>query len=163
MLATLERLNRLATRIEEGLLVLMLSSMILLATIQILLRNLFDSGLFWADPALRMLVLWLALLGAIAATREQRHIRIDLLSRYLNDRGKAVLQGINDLFSALICALIGWHAARLVYFEWQDGTQLFGGLPTWLCELIIPVGFGVMALRFLSGVPLRLSQRDKPC
>jgi TRAP-type C4-dicarboxylate transport system permease small subunit len=163
MLALLERINRLALRIEEALMLVMLSLMILLATLQILLRNLFDSGLFWADPALRMLVLWLALLGAIAATREQRHIRIDLFSRYLSARGKNVVQGVNDLFSALVCALIGWHAGRLVYFEWQDGTQLFGGLPAWLGELIIPLGFGVMALRFLSSAPLRLSRREAPC
>lgn len=162
MLAALERIKGLAVRIEDGLLVIMLSIMILLATLQILLRNLFDSGLFWADPALRMMVLWLALLGAIVATREERHIRIDLLSHYLNDRGKAIAQSVTDLFSALICSLISWHAGRLVFIEWQDGSRIFGGLPTWLGELIIPVGFGLMALRFLSSAPLRL-RPDKPC
>ncbi len=157
------RIKVLLTRLEEGLLVLMLSTMILLAAAQILLRNLFDDGIFWGDPALRMLVLWLTLLGAIAATQDDRHIRIDLISRFLGARTKAWVQAVNDLFCALICGLVAWHGGRLVYFEWQDGTQIFGGLPTWLGELIIPLGFGVMTLRFLFSAPLRLSAGDEPC
>lgn len=163
MLFVLKQLKNLLVRLEEGLLVLMLSAMILLAAWQILMRNLFDSGLFWADPALRMLVLWLALLGAIAATRDDRHIRIDLFSRFLNVRGKAWIQTLNDLFSGAVCGLIAWHGGRLVYIEWQDGSQLFGGLPAWVGELIIPLGFGIMALRFLFSAPLRLTVGGKPC
>jgi TRAP-type C4-dicarboxylate transport system permease small subunit len=156
MIKRLQQLRKLLLRLEVALLALILSAMILLAAWQILLRNLFDSGLFWADPALRMMVLWLALLGAIAATQEDRHIRIDLFSRFLSTRGKAWINLLTDLFSGLVCGLIAWHAGRLVYFEWQDGTQLFGGVPAWLGESIIPIGFGIMALRFLSSAPLRL-------
>jgi TRAP-type C4-dicarboxylate transport system permease small subunit len=157
------RLKLLLTRLEEGLLALMLSGMILLAAGQILLRNLFDSSLFWGDTALRLLVLWLALMGAIAATRDDRHIRIDLLSRFLGRRTRAWVQLVNDLFSGLICALVAWHSGRLVYFEWQDGTQIINGLPTWLGESIIPLGFGVMSLRFLLSAPLRLTAGDERC
>jgi len=145
----LTRLKRLIQLLENTLMVLMLGGMMLLATAQILLRNLFDSGLFWGDPALRVLVLWLALAGAIAATRENRHIRIDLLSRFLGEGGRRRLQAVNDLFSAAVCGLIAWHAGRFVHLEWQEGTILFGKLPAWFGESIIPVGFGIMALRFL--------------
>jgi TRAP-type C4-dicarboxylate transport system permease small subunit len=163
MIRRLKRAQRLILLIEDSLIVCLLSAMILLAAGQIVLRNLFDTGLFWADPALRMLVLWLTLLGAIAATREDRHIRIDLLSRFLHARGKTVVQGINDLFSAFVCGLISWHAARFVYHEWQDGVSLFGGLPAWLGEIIIPIGFGIMALRFLANLLLRLLRDPNPC
>ena len=156
MISWIQQLRKILLRLEEALLVLLLSAMILLAAWQILLRNLFDSGLFWADPALRMMVLWLALLGAIAATQEDRHIRIDLFSRFLGTRGKAWTSLVNDLFSGLVCSLIAWHAGRLVYFEWQDGTELFSGVPAWLGESIIPLGFGIMALRFFFSAPLRL-------
>jgi TRAP-type C4-dicarboxylate transport system permease small subunit len=162
MMKQLKLLRGLLLRLEEGLLVLMLSAMILLAAWQILLRNLFDSGLFWADPALRMMVLWLALLGAIAATQDDRHIRIDLFSRFLSARGKAWTQLITDLFSGVVCGLIAWHGGRLVYFEWQDGTKLFGALPAWLGESIIPLGFGIMALRFFTSAPLRLRSGGNP-
>ena len=89
-------------------------------------------------------------------SRDDRHIRIDHFSRFLSSRGKRISQSINDLFSDTVCATISWHAGRLVYLEWQDGTQLFGSLPAWLGEIIIPIGFAVMAFRFLFSAPLRL-------
>ena len=130
----------------------MLGSMILLASAQILLRNLWDTGLVWADPLLRVLVLWLALIGAMAATRDHRHIHIDLLGRFLSPRQRCYVQGLNDQFAALICALLAWHSARFVWFEFEDGSILFATLPAWICELAMPLGFGTMSLRFLLQV-----------
>ncbi|MCU7904887.1 MAG: TRAP transporter small permease [Candidatus Thiodiazotropha sp. (ex Epidulcina cf. delphinae)] len=163
MKTSLQRARDLVLLFEEGLTAILLSAMILLAACQILLRNLFDSGLIWADPSLRIMVMWIALLGAIAATREDRHIRIDLLSHYLSNRGKAVLSVFNNLFSALVCGVITWHAVRFVYIEWQEGSKLFASLPAWLGEVIIPIGFGAMSLRFLFNIPLQIMHRDDPC
>ncbi|MBT2988926.1 MAG: C4-dicarboxylate ABC transporter permease [gamma proteobacterium symbiont of Ctena orbiculata] len=160
MLITLKRIKQLILIFEDGLMVLLLSATILLAASQIVLRNLFDSGLIWADPTLRIMVLWLALLGAIAATRENRHIRIDILTHRLSKRSQSILSGVNDLFSAIVCAIITWHAVRFVHAEWQDGARLFAELPAWLGEIIIPIGFGVMTLRFLFNLSLQLLQRD---
>ena len=56
-------------RAEDALLVILLTAMIVLACTQILLRNFFDSGIVWIDPLLRVMVLWLGLVGATVATR----------------------------------------------------------------------------------------------
>jgi len=144
----LSRLHKLALWLEDGLLVLMLSAMILLAGTQIVLRNLWDSGLAWGDPGLRVLVLWITMLGAMAATRDQHHIRIDLLSRLLPPTGRHIAQRVTDLFAAVVCGLLAWHSGRFVWLEYQDGIVLFGAVPAWVCELAMPLGFGLMALRF---------------
>jgi len=144
------------TRVEGGLLVLMLTGMILLATLQIVLRNFWSTGISWADPTLRVAVLWVTLLGAMAATRDENHIQIDLLTRFLPERLKGYARLVTDLFSAFICGLLAWHGGRFVYFEWQDESILFASVPAWACELIIPIGFGVMTLRFLVTGLLRL-------
>lgn len=146
---TLQRLQRLALWLEDGLLVLLLIAMVLLASAQILLRNLADTSLAWGDPSLRVLVLWITMLGAMVATREHHHIRIDLLSRFLPPWGKRLAQGTTDLFAGLVCALLAWHSARFVWLEYQDGITLFAGVPAWLCELAMPLGFATMALRFV--------------
>jgi len=153
----LERAGRFLARLEDLLLALLLTGMILLAAAQIFSRNLFSFGFTWGEPLLRGLVLWLALLGAMAATRDGNHIRIDLLSRFLPAVAGRLLRRLTDLFSALICALLAWHAGRFVYADWQDGMEWISGIPSWSVELIIPIGFGVMALRFglqtLTGPP----------
>jgi len=161
MLNRLKRIRQIILHVEDGIMALLLSAMILLAAGQILLRNLFDSGFLWADPTLRLLVLWITMLGAIAASRENRHIRIDLFSRFLSGRTKKIILSITDLFTALVCGVIAWHGGRFVYFEWQDGNQLFGSLPAWLGEIIIPIGFGLLTLHFLSNIPLRFVAGDQ--
>ncbi|MFZ1536490.1 MAG: TRAP transporter small permease [Chromatiaceae bacterium] len=134
--------------VEDAILVLLLSAMIGLSVAQILLRNLFETGLPWTDPLLRLLVLWLALAGALAATRENRHIRIDLLSRFLSGAMNRAADRVASVFTAGICALLAWQGGRLVWFEYQDGTTVGAGIPAWVAQIIIPLGFGLMALRF---------------
>ncbi len=150
MKALLNRLHDTLLHLEDGLLVITLSLMILLASAQILLRNLWDSGISWGDPTLRVLVLWVTLLGAMAATREGHHIRIDVLSIYLPDSLRSWSRRITDLFAAGVSGLLAWHSGRFVVLEWQDGIVLFSQVPAWVCESIMPLGFGIMALRFLT-------------
>ncbi len=158
----LERIRRGVARLEDALLTLLLTGMILLAAAQIISRNLFSFGFVWGEPLLRVLVLWLALLGAMAATRDGNHIRIDVLSRFLPAGANLLVRRITDLFSALVCTLVAWHAGRFVHADWQDGLDWISGVPSWTVELIIPIGFGVMTLRFLLhavlGPPLQEQQ-----
>ena len=145
----MKRLLRILLIIEDGLLVALLTAMILLASSQIFLRNFFDAGIVWADPTLRVLVLWIGLLGAMVATRNSRHISIDVISHYLSEQHKVWINRFTDGFASIVCLLVSWHAARFVLFEMEDGITLFLDIPAWLCELIIPIGFTVMGLRFL--------------
>ncbi len=146
------KINRLIHLLEDGLLVFTLGAMILLALSQIVLRNLFDSGIEWTDPLLRVMVMWLGLLGAIAATKQNNHISIDAVSRLLPNKGKVISSVIANLFSAIICAIVSYYALQFVLMEYEDGMMAFSNIPAWLCESIIPIGFALMALRFLINI-----------
>jgi len=148
----LQRLRAWVEKVEDALLVLLLTGMVLLAGGQILLRNAFGTGLTWSDPLLRVGVLWIALLGAMAATRKANHIRIDILSRFLPATAERYNRFVTDLFTAIVCLLVAWHAGRFVHDEYLDGSVLFAAVPAWACELILPIGFGVMGLRYLLGL-----------
>jgi TRAP-type C4-dicarboxylate transport system permease small subunit len=151
----LERVAAALERVEDAVLVLLMGALVALAGAQIVLRNLFDSGLLWADPAVRVLVLWVALLGAMAAARQGRHITVDLVARVLPPRLAAPVRALTDLFAAAVCGLLAWHAARLVAMEWEAGTVAVGGVPTWVAQLIVPAGFAVIGLRYLALAPAR--------
>ena len=62
-MVVLYRLDSMLAVVERALLVPLLSGLIGLG-LQMLLRNLFASGLFWADEVLRHVVVWLGMLGA---------------------------------------------------------------------------------------------------
>jgi len=151
----------LIQRAEDALLALVLGAMILLAVSEIVLRNVFDTGLAWSAPLLRVMLLWVGLLGALAATRSDQHIAIDALSRLLPDTGRALVHALTRSFAAGVCLLIAWHAARMVIDDRAAGTLAFASVPAWLCETILPLAFGLIGVRFaltaarsLRGVPV---------
>ncbi len=142
------RLDRFGRQAENALLVLLLSSLIVLAGLQIAQRNLFGGGFPWTDELLRILVLWLGLFGAVAASRDDNHINIDVLSRFLPERVKAGSRILVDLFTAAVCALLAWHGGRFALGERDYGTTLLGGFPAWLLQAGIPLAFGLIAWRY---------------
>lgn len=145
----LRRVVRLLHLVEDSIMVLLVSAMILLAVGQIVLRDVWDAGVAWGDPVLRVSVLWVAMLGAMAATRDNNHITIDIFSRFLSSRLKRIAQLISGGFASGICALVAYEGARFAVMDYQAGTISFSNIPSWCFESIIPIGFGVMALRFL--------------
>ena len=64
-------------KMEDFSLVFSLLVVVSLALLQIFLRNVFGFGFMWAESVLKILVLWIALLGAMVATRENQHIKIE--------------------------------------------------------------------------------------
>ena len=111
------KLINFINKIEDGLLVIILTSMIILAVYQIIARNLFSEGIVWIDPLLRTLVLWVGLSGAVVATRTDNHIRIDVFTKYLPKYFQPYIQRIVYLFTLSICLLVAWHAGRFIYSE----------------------------------------------
>ncbi len=153
-------------RVEDALLVTLLTVMIGLAAMQILLRNLFDSGFVWIDPILRVLVLWLGLVGAMVATRNNKHISIDLLTRFIEGRLQYLLQAAVEQVSAWTCLVIAAYGFDWVRLDLVDGLVAFSGIPAWMLEVIIPVSFAVIGLRYLAmswaSARLYSSLRDSP-
>lgn len=146
LLARADNLGRFA---ENAALVLTLSAMILLGTTQIILRNFFDSGFGWADEALRLMVLWVAMFGAVAASREQRHITIDVLSRVLPDNAKAWVAIIVDALTAATTLILAWYSWIFVAesYEYQD--RVLNDLPAWLFQSVLPVAFFLIAYHYV--------------
>ncbi|HJT99326.1 MAG TPA: TRAP transporter small permease subunit, partial [Rhodanobacteraceae bacterium] len=103
-----KRLARIVERIETTLIATLVLAMVLLAGAQIVLRNLFETGFAWADPLLRAMVLWAAMLGALAAARDDKHIGLDLLTHFLHGRTRRIVRAIALVFAAGICAAMAW-------------------------------------------------------
>lgn len=136
-------------RLEDALLAAMLLALLLLAVSQIGLRLFFDSGLVWAEPVSRLGVLWLALLGALGATRHRQHIMIDALPRLLGPRARRVMWTATQVAAAIVSALLAWYGTGMVMLEREAPVPFVGGIPSWVPMLAFPLGFGLMSLRFL--------------
>lgn len=145
----LERAESLGLWLENALLTFLLVALIAVAASQIVLRNAFSIGFAWADGLTRIIVLWLAVVGAVAATREGRHISINLAARFLPEGLRRLTAAVVSFFAAGVAALLAWHAGRFVADSRAYGDVMLGDWPAWLFQLVLPIGFALMAYRFL--------------
>lgn len=132
---------------ENAVLVALLAVLVILAAGQILLRQL-DVAITWGDPLARLLVLWIGVFGAVAASRGNEHIAIDALTRYLPPRLQTVSGALVGLFTAGVSAVLAYEAARFVGFEYEGRTAALGGVPAWVLALVLPLGFALIAVRY---------------
>jgi TRAP-type C4-dicarboxylate transport system permease small subunit len=147
-------IDRIFAAIVEALLVVFLLAMVAIVAAQVVLRNVFGSGIDWADIAARNMVLWVALLGAMLATRSRSHVAIDILTRFLPRVPRNALRVALDAFSCGVAFLLARAALAFVMDERAMGGVLFEGMPTWAAMAIIPFGFAMISLEYAIGIGL---------
>jgi len=143
-----DRVDEIIAKWEHSLLSGLLGLMILVAFMQIMLRNLFSTGFSWGDALIRYLVLWVGFTGAALATREGKHITIDVFTPWLKGRKEHIIQGIVNLFSAVVCGVLTFAAVDFVRNEAQMGDISPLGISTWLLQVILPAAWLLMTVRF---------------
>ena len=144
----LARLERWGTALENGVLVLLLTSMILLAVGQIVLRIFFSIGFVWADELISLIVLWIAVVASVAAARSDRHLRIDALSHFVSEKYARFPRIIVDGFASGMCFFLGWHAIRYVQLLREFEDLVLSSVPAWLVFAVVPISFALMGYRF---------------
>lgn len=144
------RFNRIVTRLEDGLIALFLAMMVLMVLAQIVLRNLFQSGIPGGEDFIRHLVLWIAFVGAGVATRSNAHVRIDALTHLVGKAGVGRYVDVAvGLFSGAVCLILLFASCHFVWIEFQNQDHsAFFHLPIWVMQTIIPLGYAIIALRF---------------
>jgi len=154
-------LHKKLLQIETVLLVSTFLIVLAIAVIQIVLRNFFDLGILWADTFLRITVLWLGMMGALFASRNNNHINMNLGLKYLSANSLRYVKTIVHFFTASICFIVAWYGVNLVTMEYEDAGIAFASIPIWFTVIIIPVGFTIMGLRYFSLAILLIADAKK--
>lgn len=166
----LKKLDEGLARGEGAIAAVVLLSMIVVASIQALLRNLTYLDLSWANDALSEFdwadqflkkgTLWLAFLGASLATRDERHIAIDVLPKLLGDRGKLVVRGLVGIAAGVISFFLArafWSAVLVNALERPMTYEVFGESgPIHSCEATAEQ----LEQARLAGTPIFCAVRD---
>lgn len=145
----LSRAGRLVQRLEDGLLLVLLVGLIVLASSQILLRNVLSIGIAWSDGTIRLAVLWLALLAGVTAARDHRHIAIDVLTRMLPDGLRRAVAFLTCIFTVAVMAALTWYSWAFVQESREFGDVIVDNWPAWMFQLILPIGFALIGVRYL--------------
>ena len=151
-MSKLRSLDRILSKVEMAFLVLFLGSMVVLAFVQVALRNILGSSFMWADTIVRHLVLWAGFMGAAMATREERHISVDALTKFLSQRTKHAIAVVTGLFAAVVCYFLAGAAWQFLLDEKGSGDEIVLSIPTWVALSVIPLGYGLLTFHFFIRV-----------
>lgn len=142
-------LFRVISWVEDAAISFMLLSMILIVLVQIFLRNFYSTGVSGGAEIVRHLVLWVAFLGAGIAARERKHIKIDIAQRMLSYRLRHLSEVVTDLFATVVCGILLYASIQFVISDYGTGTTIaFFDLPIWMLELVIPLGYLAVTVRY---------------
>jgi TRAP-type C4-dicarboxylate transport system permease small subunit len=143
-----------AARAEVLFVSLLILTLVALGAVQIFLRNFFNSGLMWADPLMRHIVLWLGATGAAYASARVRHISVDALTRVLPAGLRPARRWVVYGATAVAAYLLAIAAARLVIDERAFGEVAFLGVRAWVAQLILPAAFLLITYRTILSILL---------
>lgn len=147
-------IDRIFAKIVTAILIVSLFTMVGLVFYQVLLRNIWNSGLAWGEIAARNLVIWIAFLGASLATRSRQHISVDFLTKILPKGPREALHFIFDGLACGISFLLAIAAFKFVLDERIMGTESFLNIPNWYIQIIIPFGFALISFQYAIGMVL---------
>ena len=160
----LRLVNSFLKRIETWLVVIFLSLMVFFTFLNVILRAFYTHLHFqwandllgqmdWTEPFVRLLVLWITFLGASLLTEDNKHIKIDLMPALLPPQWLAVRELLLSMVCVFISVLLLKSSVDYLRLEMDFGGYIFLRLPTWIGQMILPVGFSLILFRFfLRGI-----------
>ena len=147
-MSVLKWIDRWLDRISGWILIMLLGIMIVMAFGQVVLRNVFHTSIEWGDIFLRHLVLWVGFLGAVIATGQRRHLRIEFISKISPPKLRKVFFILTNLFAAVITYFLMLAAFSFVRLEMESEGNLILDIPRWYFISIIPIGYALISFRF---------------
>ena len=152
-------LEKMISRLEGWFIVFFLALMVVFTFAQVALRalythvhmhwaNIMMGHVDWTEPLVRLLVLWITFLGASLLAGDKKHIRIDLMSNVLPNRWRPIREMILSIALVIITALMIHASVSCVKMEMAFGGAIFLNVPTWTGQLILPIGFSLLCIRY---------------
>lgn len=154
----LKFIDRWIDTISGWVLVALLGIMIVMAFGQVVLRNFFNSSIEWGDIFLRHLVLWVGYFGAVIATGQRRHLRIEFISKLSPPKFRKIFFVITNVFAAVITYLLMQASVSFVQLEMESDGALILNIPTWYFVVIIPIGYALISFRLTASAVVWISE-----
>jgi C4-dicarboxylate transporter, DctM subunit len=143
---------------ENFLVALCLAAMVILPMLEMILRS--TKIVLPGSSAIQShLTLFVCMLGGAIAAREGRLLSLSTVTTFLKSRAKTAAQLFSGAIGAGFTAILFIASVRFVLQEKEAGNILAYGVPIWWAEIILPLGFAVIALRLLWHAANRWSGR----
>lgn len=135
--------------LEDRLVCLALVALVVLPLAEIVLRATFHTGISGTNALVQHMTLVIGMLGGAVAARENRLLGLSTGSAFLKGRLKSGAALFSDAVAAAISLFLSVASYQFVLTEREAGSVLAYNLPVWVILCVMPVGFGLVAVRLL--------------
>jgi tripartite ATP-independent transporter DctM subunit len=135
--------------LENGVLALALLGIAVLPVLEMVLRAAGAAGVPGSSAVVQHLVLVVGMIGGAVAAREDRMLALSTVDAFLKGRARAAAQVAAHAFAAGVAAWLAIAAWQFLQQEREAGGELAWGVPLWVVQLALPVGFALVALRLV--------------
>ncbi len=120
-------------------------------TFEVTARYLFVAPTIWAAELSQLSLIWGSMIAMPWILGAGRQIAVDAVTNQLSPTAQRVCQGLAMIFVAGFSAIVAWKGVGSFYDSFERGrtTGSMLDLPTWVTELAIPVGFGLLFVQAL--------------
>ncbi len=157
----IRHLNEYSHRLEEILIGALLATTSLILFANVVARYVFNWGVPWAEELVRYEIIWMVFIGGSVAARKGIHIGVDILVNFSPPALRRPITVIINAISLVFCIFLVILGSDLA-----AQTKMFGQVtpaleaPMWVVQAAIPLGGGLMAVRFLQRIIASLRNED---
>ncbi|HXV85108.1 MAG TPA: TRAP transporter large permease subunit, partial [Gemmatimonadales bacterium] len=134
---------------EDAVLAAALAAMMVLPLAEVLLRRLLNTGISNQTSLVQHLTLVVGMIGGAIAAREGRLLALGTVEAHLKGTWLTVARVASGAFAATVAIMLCFASTRFVVSERAAGGVLAYGIPLWVVQLALPVGFGAIAAQIL--------------
>ncbi|MBN2161161.1 MAG: TRAP transporter large permease subunit [Spirochaetes bacterium] len=145
-------------RAENGIAYATIILLALMPALEVAARWLFKTGIPDSSDYLQHLVLWLTFVGGMITSRERKHLSLAAGVERIPERVRKWIYAATGSLSATVCTAFAWSALSMVLIGF-DPSKRVGVFPLQLVAGVMPIGYGVMAARFITRAPTGLTGR----
>ena len=143
------------TAFERWSLVVIVLTMVLLPTLESVVRRFTGSGVPGAAVYTEHLTLWVGFLGAMLATATGHHLALSTVDFLPAGWPRTLARAYGSSVTTLVCAALAYASLDMLLLDKGRVDTLAGGVPEWWFEIIMPAGFAVMSVRGALTAPSR--------
>jgi tripartite ATP-independent transporter DctM subunit len=142
-------MKALAVRAENQIASLALGGIMLLPLAEIASRKFLGAAIPGSGAVAAVLTLWVGMLGAAIAARDGKLLTLATGEFLPEGRVKSIAHIVSGTVGALIATIFSMGGSALVRSDRIAGDVVTAGFPTWIADLALPIGFGLIALRLV--------------
>lgn len=152
-------LRKIDKHLEEYLLSVILSTTVILITVQVFMRYVMHASPSWTEELARYLFIWMVYIGISYGVKMQRHIKVDAILLILPHKAQKLLLILSNVLFIVFCVFIIYQGTAVAMNLLSFGqTSPALSVPMGYIYMASPIGFSLAIIRLVQNIVVIVSE-----